>query len=158
MNDPIESKPQLPHTVFGVAYEDAMGGISVDLCLDASGKTDPNELLSRHTDAELVYVIPTNSQAMNIVKHADELLAALIRIVNDTPVPGEDAVLTVAGYNQACEAIAKVRGEVAVKVRKVVKVKKTKISGESFLKAVLDKRERENRFIQAEIDEQNAGN
>ena len=41
---------------------------------------------------------------------APDLLAALKRIVNDSPEPGEDAVLTVDGYNQACAAIAKAQG------------------------------------------------
>jgi len=39
-----------------------------------------------------------------------DLLAALAFIVSDTLEPGEDARLTVAGYNRACAAIAKARG------------------------------------------------
>ena len=39
-----------------------------------------------------------------------DLLAALERIVNDAPSPGEDAQLTAAGYNQACAAITKAKG------------------------------------------------
>ena len=35
------------------------------------------------------------------------LLEALQYIVNDTPESGEDAELTVKGYNMACEAIRK---------------------------------------------------
>ena len=39
-----------------------------------------------------------------------ELLAALQFIVNDAE-PGEDAQLTVTGYNKACAAIAKAKRE-----------------------------------------------
>lgn len=42
----------------------------------------------------------------HLLKSAPKLLAALLHIVNDTPVPGEDAVLSVDGYNLACAAIA----------------------------------------------------
>jgi hypothetical protein len=45
-----------------------------------------------------------------LIAAAPDLLAALSRIVNDSPEPGEDAVLTVEGYNQACAAIAKAMG------------------------------------------------
>lgn len=41
----------------------------------------------------------------------NDLLAALEFIVNDVPAPGEDAELTAVGYNMACAAIAKARGE-----------------------------------------------
>lgn len=41
----------------------------------------------------------------------DRLVEALEFIVNDTPEPGEDAQLTVEGYNKACAALAAARGE-----------------------------------------------
>jgi len=40
---------------------------------------------------------------------APDLLAALQFIVNDAE-PGEDAALSVEGYNRACAAIAKAKG------------------------------------------------
>lgn len=46
-----------------------------------------------------------------LIAAAPDLLEALLHIVNDTPEPGEDAELTVIGYNKACAAIAKARGE-----------------------------------------------
>ena len=46
-----------------------------------------------------------------LVVAAPDLLAALEYIVNDIPEPGEDAELTVKGYNLACAAIAKAKGE-----------------------------------------------
>jgi hypothetical protein len=50
-----------------------------------------------------------NANAM-LIAAAPDMLAALRTIVNDSPEPGEDAVLTVDGYNQACAAIAKATG------------------------------------------------
>ncbi len=47
----------------------------------------------------------------NMISASRDMLDALERIVNDSPSPGEDAVLTAEGYNQACAAIAKARGE-----------------------------------------------
>jgi hypothetical protein len=44
-----------------------------------------------------------------LIAAAPELLAAIQRIVNDNE-PGEDALLTAGGYNQACAAIAKALG------------------------------------------------
>ncbi len=46
-----------------------------------------------------------------VVSVADELLEALEYIVNDIPEPGEDAELTAKGYNMACRAIRKAKGE-----------------------------------------------
>lgn len=40
---------------------------------------------------------------------APDLLEALEFIVSDYPEPGEDAELTVNGYNKACKAIAKAK-------------------------------------------------
>lgn len=40
------------------------------------------------------------------IEVANKLLTALQLVVNTTPVPGEDAVLTAASYNAACEALA----------------------------------------------------
>ena len=45
-----------------------------------------------------------------LIAAAPELLAALLYIVNDCE-PGEDAQLTVTGYNLACAVIAKAKGE-----------------------------------------------
>lgn len=44
-----------------------------------------------------------------LIAAAPELLEALMFIVNDAK-PGEDAVLSVKGYNKACKAIAKAEG------------------------------------------------
>lgn len=42
---------------------------------------------------------------------APDLLAACKFVVNDCPEPGEDAQLTVDGYNRLCAAIAKAEGQ-----------------------------------------------
>lgn len=48
-----------------------------------------------------------NLSNARLIAAAPELLEALLFIVNDFPEPGEDARLTVDGYNKACEAINK---------------------------------------------------
>lgn len=45
-----------------------------------------------------------------IIAAAPDLLEALKFILNDCPIQGEDAVLSVNGYNKACNAIAKAEG------------------------------------------------
>jgi hypothetical protein len=57
-----------------------------------------NEDLDMYEDVEEV--------ALRKYRHAPDLLEALKFIVNDME-PGEDAKLTVAGYNKACSAISK---------------------------------------------------
>lgn len=52
----------------------------------------------------------TREANARLVAAAPDLLAALLHIVNDTPTPGGDAVLTVKGYNMACAAIARAEG------------------------------------------------
>lgn len=55
---------------------------------------------------------PVNMLAnARLLAAAPDLLAALEFIVNDVPEPGEDAQLTTDGYNRACAAILKARGE-----------------------------------------------
>lgn len=55
----------------------------------------------------LHFVVESNQEKASLISAASDMLAALKRIVNDSPEPGEDAVLTAEGYNQACAAIAK---------------------------------------------------
>jgi len=45
-----------------------------------------------------------------LIAAAPELLEAALYVVDDTPTPGEDAELTVEGYNRLCAAIAKAEG------------------------------------------------
>lgn len=47
----------------------------------------------------------------SLIAAAPDLLAALEFIVNDLIAPGEDAHLSVDGYNKACAAIKKAKGE-----------------------------------------------
>ena len=68
--------------------------------LDLDYSSDDWDALSDDARAEMARLRETN----------DDLLAALDYIVNDAK-PGEDARLTVDGYNRACAAIAKARGE-----------------------------------------------
>lgn len=44
-----------------------------------------------------------------LIAAAPDLLSAAQFVVNDTPKPGEDARLTVEGYNRLCAAIALAR-------------------------------------------------
>jgi hypothetical protein len=53
------SMPQLPGIVYGVAYEDVMGGVSVDV---ANHDDDEliESLMEKHTDLELVCIVPAS--------------------------------------------------------------------------------------------------
>ncbi len=68
---------QLPHATYGVAYEDAMRGISVDLCLEDECGTIPRELLDRHTDSELVCIVPASDVPLTLCLSAPKLFEAL---------------------------------------------------------------------------------
>lgn len=72
---------------------DRLNQIEVADCVTERNQTLP--LDEREANARLIAAAP-------------ELLEALLFIVNDAE-PGEDAQLTVEGYNRACAAIAKAR-------------------------------------------------
>jgi len=67
---------------------------------------------SHNVGGTVKHVIAENCEPEDarLIAAAPDLLSALDYIVNDAK-PGEDARLTVNGYNRACAAIAKARGE-----------------------------------------------
>ena len=65
--------------------------------------------MNSYEDPHLSYECDMAHEVDRLRAQRDELLAALLFIVNDAE-PGEDAHLTVAGYNIACAAIAKAKG------------------------------------------------
>lgn len=74
----VEDFPQLPNgAVRGIAYEDAMGGVSVDVCLDDDGDTDPRHLLQRHDESELVNILSESVYPMDDIVLGLKLLNAL---------------------------------------------------------------------------------
>lgn len=69
------------------------------------------ESIGRDADATLIARAPDLLREVEELRAQNaELLEALEFIVNDSPEPGEDAVLSVGGYNRACAAIAKAKG------------------------------------------------
>lgn len=84
---------------------------------DMPGRPDVRNAATIRAHAAKVLLSRLESESaanLALIAAAPELLAALQFIVNDTPRgPGEDAELTVTGYNLACAAIAKARGGAA---------------------------------------------
>ena len=66
--------------------------------------------MNSYEDPQMSYECDLTAQRDRLREINAELLTALSFIVNDAE-PGEDARLTVEGYNRACAAIAKARGE-----------------------------------------------
>lgn len=69
--------PQLPGIVHGVAYEDVMGGPSVDIVDDASELEDA---MDRRTDPEHVYIIPASHCSIEQINAVSEVLMVLQEI------------------------------------------------------------------------------
>lgn len=69
-----ELTPQLPGIVNGVAYEDCMGGPSVDIVDDES---DLEEAMDKHVDSEHVYIIPASHCSIDMLRVAPEMHEAL---------------------------------------------------------------------------------
>ena len=79
--------PQLPGVILGVAYQDAMGGVSVDI-IDEDDEVD--EVLEDYTDPELCAIVPlTSMNDIAKVKHAEKLFTALTDLVNEFHVSGK---------------------------------------------------------------------
>ena len=57
-----------------------------------------------------VVVVTEDAEVARVMGAAFDTLSALKHIVNDTPIPGGDAMLTARGYNMACAAIARAEG------------------------------------------------
>jgi hypothetical protein len=72
------------------------------------GNSDNLDVLAivddENTRAELGQSAESNAIAIAALP---DLIAALRFIVNDVPAPGEDAQLTIKGYNLACAALGK---------------------------------------------------
>jgi hypothetical protein len=120
----MEHTPQLPGSVYGVAYEDAMGGVSVDVCLD---EDDVDELMEKHTDPELVCVVPAALYPMELIRNAPDLLAACEHLLlqvdefnkhwkeyefpHDTKLHGLAVCLNNRAGDLIREAVKKAKGE-----------------------------------------------
>ena len=72
-------------------------GLEIHPADDEHGENPIADVLTSEADARVLAAAP-------------ELLAALEKILNDCPEAGENAVLSVDGYNKACAAIAKAKG------------------------------------------------
>lgn len=72
-----------------------------------AGRLPGSKIIAIWANPGELIAVTTNEKYGPLLAAAPDLLAALEFIVNDTPEAGADAVLSVAGYNAACAAIAK---------------------------------------------------
>lgn len=108
--EPRESTPHLPGAAYGLAYEDVMGGVSVDLYLD---EDDPQEVLANRDEAELVVVVSAGDSPPSVFDAAPDMLDALERVFDLIECNcGCNGVCTeTCTYSYVDRAIKKARGE-----------------------------------------------
>lgn len=110
-----ESMQQLPGSVYGVAYENAMGGVSVDPCLDDD---EIEEMMESHQESELVCIVPADIYPMELIRNAPDLLSEIENLRNeangylkDLARHQVDATTLIGAIRRAERIIKKARGE-----------------------------------------------
>lgn len=104
MSMSIESSPQLPAEMLGVAYENVMGGLSVDLCEEDD---DIEEMMDQHTDPEMVCVVPFDQYPMDLIKASPKMQEVLGHVCFEFERQGKIGQST---YEMAKRALAKAIG------------------------------------------------
>lgn len=100
----VESMPQLPAEMLGVAYENGMGGLSVDLCDEDD---DIEEMMDQHMDPEMVCVVPYEQYPMDLIKAAPKMQDVLEVLCFEFEREGKISQVT---YELAKRALAKAIG------------------------------------------------
>lgn len=80
--------PHIPGPIYGVAYEDAMGGVSVTPCLEATTAEDYESLLEEHPEGELVAILSINDADLMTyaaAPHMFKLLQGVLRAAKYDP-------------------------------------------------------------------------